>query len=104
MNLDDYQRQSYKYALPQARHVDYLVPGLAGEVGELCSLFAKGVRDSKGYVSEESLVKELGDILWFVAGIASHYNIPLEEVAQGNLQKLESRMQRNTITGSGDNR
>jgi NTP pyrophosphatase (non-canonical NTP hydrolase) len=104
MQLDEYQRQSYKYAMPTARHVDYLVPGLAGEVGELCSLFAKGVRDSKGYVNEETLVKELGDVLWFVAGIASHFNIPLEEVAELNLHKLESRKQRNVISGSGDDR
>lgn len=104
MQLDEYQRQSYTYALPQSRHIDYLLPGLVGEVGELASLFAKGVRDSKGYVSEENLVKELGDVLWFVAGIASHFNIPLEEVAEMNLHKLESRKQRNVIQGSGDYR
>jgi NTP pyrophosphatase (non-canonical NTP hydrolase) len=50
------------------------------------------------------LKKELGDILWFVAGIARNYYWNLEDIAQMNLNKLEDRKNRNVIQGSGDNR
>jgi hypothetical protein len=53
---------------------------------------------------QEMLKKELGDILWFIAGLASNYGWNLEDIAQMNLNKLEDRKNRNVIQGSGDNR
>ena len=55
-------------------------------------------------LASEDVKKELGDILWFVAGLCSVYGMRLSDIAQMNIDKLESRKQRNTIKGDGDNR
>jgi NTP pyrophosphatase (non-canonical NTP hydrolase) len=62
------------------------------------------VRDSGNLVNRDSLKKELGDVLWFVAVLSEHYNIDLQDVAIGNINKLRSRQQRGTLQGSGDDR
>ena len=67
----------------------------------------KVIRDGNGIVSEEKKVeitKELGDVLWYVANLAKELGISLEEVAQKNIEKLQSRQQRGELQGSGDNR
>ena len=53
---------------------------------------------------EKGLRAELGDILWFVAGIAEVMGWDLSEVAQENIAKLSSRKERGVIDGNGDNR
>lgn len=103
MELNEYQRSAYSYSLDSARNINYLLLGLSGEVGELHSLFAKNVRD-KGTIEWTAVKKELGDVLWFVSGIAEFLGMSLDDVAQTNLDKLESRKQRGTIGGSGDER
>jgi NTP pyrophosphatase (non-canonical NTP hydrolase) len=47
---------------------------------------------------------ELGDVLWYVAQLASELGFSLDEIAQANLDKLASRAARNVIAGSGDHR
>ena len=56
---------------------------------------------------EENLTeikKELGDVLWYIANLSKELNVSLEDVAQKNIEKLQSRQQRNELHGSGDNR
>jgi NTP pyrophosphatase (non-canonical NTP hydrolase) len=48
--------------------------------------------------------KELGDVLWYVAQLASELELELDDVASENLQKLFSRQRRGVLSGSGDNR
>lgn len=103
MTLLEYQNKAYSYALPSAKNLPYLLWGLQGEVGELSSLFAKQQRDAKP-MEWMNVKKELGDVLWFVSSLARFYGFSLEEVARMNLDKLESRQQRGTIGGSGDER
>jgi NTP pyrophosphatase (non-canonical NTP hydrolase) len=103
-HFNEYQFAAKTYALPTAYDVkNYLLPGLTGEVGELNSYLAKCYRDEK-YVLQDEVKKELGDILWFVAMIASAYDLSLLEVAEANLEKLDSRKNRGTIGGSGNDR
>jgi NTP pyrophosphatase (non-canonical NTP hydrolase) len=104
MNLRDYQELAARLALPTALNDQYLSLGLVGEAGEVASLFAKAVRDSEGLVNQDNLKKELGDVLWFVAVLAQHYNIDMNDLAIGNINKLRSRQQRGVLGGSGDDR
>ena len=65
----------------------------------------KILRDKDGVVSPEDrglIVKELGDVLWYLASIARYLGAPLSEVASGNIDKLESRWQRNKLHGEGE--
>lgn len=102
-DFDAYQALAWRYAMNTARCNQYLLPGLAGEVGELLSLFAKNSRDG-GKLDGDAVEKELGDVLWFISAIAYLHNISLADVAETNLKKLESRQRRGTIGGSGDDR
>lgn len=103
MQLCEYQNHAMTYRLPSANK-DYALLGLAGEVGELHSLVAKSIRDTNRIYSVTAVKKELGDILWFIAAIATDYGFGLDEIAQMNLDKLNSRQERNKLQGSGDER
>lgn len=106
--LNEYQEKAMKTLLPSADNVDYMMFGLAGEVGEVMSVIAKDIRDNAGVESfpelHSKLHKEIGDVLWFVAGICHVYGWSLEEVAKANIDKLTSRQKRGTLTGSGNER
>jgi len=105
MKLNEYQSDAWEFALPQSRSTMYLLAGLVGETGEFASEIAKAQRDGISIERFSSNVKkELGDILWFVSGFASHYGFTLEDVAAENLKKLQSRKERGTIQGSGNDR
>lgn len=105
MQLNEYQIKAMTYRLPSADET-YALLNLSGEVGELHSLIAKRRRDgaTDDSMYHANVAKELGDILWMIAAIASDHEISLNYIAANNIEKLESRKQRNVITGSGDNR
>ena len=88
---------------PQEIAMPYLIAGLASEVGEVADKYKKAVRDGHP-LDTEGFAKELGDVLWYVARLAAENGLSMESVALGNLEKLRSRMERNKLTGSGDNR
>lgn len=50
------------------------------------------------------MLSEIGDILWQTAGLAHVMGVSLQEVAEENLAKLQSRNQRHVIAGDGDER
>jgi NTP pyrophosphatase (non-canonical NTP hydrolase) len=65
------------------------------------------MRDSDGKISDEhrdDIKKELGDVLWYIAMVASEFNLNMGEIAQKNYDKLKKRQENNTLKGSGDNR
>lgn len=81
--------------------------GLVGESGEVAEKFKKLIRDNSGQITEadkKEIIKELGDILWYVNSVSQLLGSSLEEVAQGNLDKVSSRKARGVTSGSGDNR
>lgn len=78
-----------------------------GEAGEIQGKIKKILRDDQGVLTEAAriaIAKEAGDLLWYVARLASEISIPLEVIAQMNLNKLHDRHQRGVIGGSGDDR
>ena len=104
LTLDQYQQQAAKTAVYTTSKADqYLIAGLAGEVGELASLFAKHWRGD-GDLNHDHATAELGDVLWFVAMLAKELGYDLSDVAQNNLEKLADRANRGKLKGSGDNR
>ena len=104
LTLDQYQEQAAKTAVyPYDQAMNYLVAGLAGEVGELASIFAKYWRGD-GDLNHDHAKAELGDVLWFVAMLTEWLDTDLSEVAQNNLNKLADRANRGKLTGNGDNR
>ena len=80
---------------------------LCGEAGELNEQIMKALRDDHGVLTEErfeAIRKELGDVLWYVAQIAVQLGVSLSDIAQENLEKLQSRQDRGVLGGSGDDR
>ncbi|MCK5416007.1 nucleoside triphosphate pyrophosphohydrolase family protein [Candidatus Parcubacteria bacterium] len=109
MTLNEYQEQAKKTALyPNVgKNIIYPTLGLTGEAGEIANKVKKIMRDDNGIMTDEKkkeIGKELGDVLWYVAQIARELDVSLDEVANNNLEKLFSRLERGTIQGSGDNR
>jgi NTP pyrophosphatase (non-canonical NTP hydrolase) len=108
MELADYQRLSRRTAeYPREAWLAYPALGLAGEAGEIAEHAKKAIRDEGGSVSEDrraAMSKELGDVLWYVAQLATELGLELEDVARENLEKLSSRQRRGVLSGSGDER
>lgn len=111
MRMNLYQRSlGFHIRYPnqnQADAVNYCVLGLSGEAGEVSEKWKKVIRDNDGYLSDEvrdQMILELGDVLWYVARLADHLGVSLSTVARLNIDKLDSRVVRNKIGGSGDNR
>ncbi len=113
MNFDEYQKKAKKYDFfepgKDLRDVGFIekVLGLVGEAGETADKIKKILRDKDGVVSDEDrdlITKELGDTLWYIAAVSRYLDVPLSEVANKNIDKLESRYQRNKLHGEGDNR
>jgi NTP pyrophosphatase (non-canonical NTP hydrolase) len=52
----------------------------------------------------DEIEKELGDVLWYLANLATDLGLSLGAIAQLNLDKLEDRKKRNVIKGEGDDR
>lgn len=85
----------------------YPALGLVGEAGEIANKLKKVIRDKSGVLSDEvreSVSDELGDVLWYVAQLATEMGTDLDTIAQRNIDKLSSRKERGVIAGSGDNR
>ncbi len=108
MKLNEYQKHAESTAqYPDDEGLYYTALGLAGEAGEYCDKLKKVIRDQDGNLTEcrrEALMKELGDVLWYVANAAAELGYKLENVAEANLSKLFDRKERGVIKGSGDNR
>lgn len=109
MDLADYQARSRATAVyPDAgANLTYPALGLCGEAGEVAEKIKKTLRDDAGVLTDErrdALAAELGDVLWYVAQVATEAGIDLAAAARANLDKLRSRQQRGVLGGSGDAR
>lgn len=108
MTFDEYHDEAMETAFfPKEAGLLYPILGLVGEAGEVAEKMKKIIRDKGGMMTEEDrteMIKEVGDVLWYIAAIADGLFINLDAVAQMNINKLKSRKERNALSGSGDNR
>lgn len=108
MNFNDYQSIAKSTAVyPDEYKVIYPALGLNGEAGEIAEKVKKILRDKEGMISPTErlgIIHELGDVLWYVAALATDMGIKLDEIAVLNRRKLEGRKENGTIHGNGDNR
>jgi NTP pyrophosphatase (non-canonical NTP hydrolase) len=107
MNFNEYQNMAKSTAIYDKKHqILYPALGLAGEAGEVANKVKKLIRDgyekNKDYRTEISA--ELGDVLWYIAVLASDIGIKLSDIATNNVIKLKDRQARGVIGGNGDTR
>ena len=88
----------------------YLALGISGEAGEVADHVKKSIRDDGTTGSNispkrrELILKELGDTMWYMNKMARVLGSSLDEVAKMNIDKLKSRLSRDKLHGSGDDR
>jgi len=93
MLVNDYQKAAMTTLNPALDKKDVLinsVMGLCGESGEAIDIVKKWLMQGHE-LDKEHLIKELGDVAWYLAEAATALDIPLETVFQGNLDKLHQR-------------
>lgn len=109
MDFKEYQKKSRKTALyPNlGDNIIYPTLGLSGESGEVAEKVKKLIRDKDGVIDDEfkdEIEKELGDVLWYISQLSTELGLEMDDVAEKNIEKLYSRLDRGVIGGSGDNR
>ena len=82
----------------------YLIALIASEAGEMAGKYSKYLRDGGYNDLMNHLNLESGDLLWGLSQLFNYMGTSFEEVAENNKIKLLGRMQRGTISGSGDHR
>lgn len=110
MTFDDYQilaRQTAIYPDAGEGNVkarNYCVVGLLGETGTIANIWDKVLRD--GYTDDSivRLVQQMGDALWYLSQLAHELGVPFDDIALLNIAKLEDRMNRGVLRGSGEYR
>lgn len=113
MTLDEYQKKAIatdtyggKGDIMSTAFINKIL-GLAGEAGEVAEKVKKLHRNQAGKLTAKDrreLLKELGDVLWYISAISHYLEESLDNVAKTNIAKLSDRKARGVIMSSGDNR
>jgi len=123
MKINEYQKEAHKLAVyPKfsvfsaqnnvvsiGENANYVYPclGLSGEVGELLNKIKKIGRDDAGIIESDrkgTIAYEIGDCMWYIAELATQFDLDLEKICKENIAKLNERTKKGTIKGSGDER
>lgn len=110
MQLNEYQKKALSTAVyPKKYKVIYPAIGLGNEAGEVLGKIKKWMRgdDGKGKMSaerKEKLMDEMGDVLWYLAVLAEDLEVSLDDIAKGNVNKLQLRKVKGKLKGDGDKR
>src|SRR5437764_5197754 len=99
VDFNSYQKEALRTDRVPAREgaddaTSLIVPmlGLAGETGQLLSEYKKHLRDGEAHrLFKERVSEELGDLMWYVANVASKFGLSLDDVAVANLEKTRGR-------------
>ncbi len=109
MTFNDYQKESNKTAIYPDKGNNFVYPvlGMMGEAGEVAEKIKKVWRDKNNIVSDDDkneIKKEMGDVLWYLSQLATELGIDFDDVANTNILKINSRLERHKLNGDGDNR
>lgn len=111
LTFDEYQKGAAETAIYPNRGellgIAYTALGANGEAGEVGEVVKKTIRDNNGVFDEERkkrLIKEIGDVLWYLAETATQVGISLGDAAAANYDKLKDRQRRDALKGDGDDR
>lgn len=111
--FDGYQEQATRTAVYPNVGTNMVYPalGVAEEAGEVAGKVKKfwrnlGVMNPNQLNTEQKLtvMKEMGDVLWYMAALATELKVDLSLIASQNIEKLLDRQARGVIKGEGDNR
>ncbi|MBQ2900698.1 MAG: nucleoside triphosphate pyrophosphohydrolase family protein [Agathobacter sp.] len=93
MTINEYQKLAMTTLNPALDKKDVLingVMGLCGESGEVIDIVKKHL--AQGHeLDREKIIKELGDVAWYMAEIATVLDVELEDVLVQNIEKLKKR-------------
>lgn len=93
MTINEYQELAMRTLNPSLSRKDVLinsVMGLCGELGEAIDIVKKWL--AQGHeLDRDQLVKELGDVAWYLAEAATALDIPLAQILENNIEKLANR-------------
>lgn len=109
MTFEEYQKTSRRFVIyPEpGNNITYPTLGLANEAGEVAGKVKKVFRDGGGVPNDEQkqmIADEIGDVLWYCAQLATELGCSLSQIADRNIEKLSSRLERGKLGGSGDAR
>lgn len=88
---------------PEKHAIVYPALGIAGEGGEVAEKVKKWLRGDKE-LDKTELLKEAGDVMWYLASLADDLGFTLQDLVDMNVAKLSSRKERGVQKGDGDNR
>ena len=90
MTINEYQKLAMTTLNPKLEKKDVLINGVMGLCGEAIDIVKKHL--AQGHeLDREHLIKELGDVAWYLAETATALDVTLEEVLSKNIEKLKKR-------------
>lgn len=107
MTMEEYQVWVEDNVFYGGNELSYPAMGLCEEAGEFAGKVKKMLRDNDGKITDEikkAMVKELGDVFFYLSMAVIKLGSSLDEAAQSNIDKGEGRKARGTLKGSGDDR
>lgn len=93
MNIKEYQEKSTRTLNKKLIKDELLVNmifGIVGETGEVVDLVKK-FRFQGHKLDKEKLTEEIGDVMFYIANLCTLLDVDLEEVLEGNYNKLLKR-------------
>ena len=93
MEINEYQKLAMRTLNPEIEKKELILNasmGLCGESGEVIDLVKKHLFQGHD-LDDENLIKELGDVAWYLAEAATALNVNLSEILEKNIKKLENR-------------
>ena len=93
MKINEYQELAMRTSNKKLSTIEHIMNGalgLAGESGEVADLVKKWTMQGH-IIDAKHLMKELGDVCWYIAETATAIGVTMEEIMQMNIDKLKAR-------------